>query len=65
MTRTLINEISTFVEAYEAEQTDKQELLDLNKSANAFDFPFNWMLPNGTQLKTNHLLIFLICIMLS
>ena len=29
MTRTLINEISTFVEAYEAEQTDKQELLDL------------------------------------
>ena len=29
MTRTLINEISTFVEAYGAEQTDKQELLDL------------------------------------
>ena len=29
MTRTLINEISTFVEAYEAEQADKQELLDL------------------------------------
>ena len=29
MTRTLINEISTFVEAYGAEQTYKQELLDL------------------------------------
>ena len=29
MTRTLVNEISTFVEAYENEQTNKQELLDL------------------------------------
>ncbi len=29
MTRTLVNEISTFVEAYENEQTNKQELIDL------------------------------------
>ena len=29
MTRTLINEISTFVEAYGSEQTNKQDLLDL------------------------------------
>ena len=29
MTRTLINEISTFIEVYENEQTNKQELLDL------------------------------------
>ena len=29
MTRTLVNEISTFIEAYESEQSNKQELLDL------------------------------------
>ena len=29
MTRTLINEISTFIEVYENEQINKQELLDL------------------------------------
>ena len=29
MTRTLVNEISTFIEAYGSEQTNKQELLDL------------------------------------
>ncbi len=29
MTRTLVNEISTFIEAYESEQTNKQELKDL------------------------------------
>ena len=29
MTRTLVNEISTFIEAYETEQSDKQELIDL------------------------------------
>ena len=29
MTRTLVNEISTFVEAYESEQINKQELVDL------------------------------------
>ena len=29
MTRTLVNEISTFVEVYESEQTNKQELLNL------------------------------------
>ena len=29
MTRTLVNEISTFIEAYESEQENKQELLDL------------------------------------
>ncbi len=29
MTRTLVNEISTFIEAHESEQTDKQELVDL------------------------------------
>ena len=29
MTRTLVNEISTFVEAYGSEQENKQELLDL------------------------------------
>ena len=29
MTRTLVNEISTFVEAYESEQTNKRELFDL------------------------------------
>ena len=29
MTRTLVNEISTFVEAYESEKENKQELLDL------------------------------------
>ncbi len=29
MTRTLVNEISTFIEAYESEQANKQELLDL------------------------------------
>ncbi len=29
MTRTLVNEISTFVEAYEIEKTKKQELIDL------------------------------------
>jgi len=29
MTRTLVNEISTFIEAYESEQVNKQELLDL------------------------------------
>ncbi len=29
MTRTLINEISTFIEAYESEKTNKQDLVDL------------------------------------
>jgi len=29
MTRTLVNEISTFIEAYESEETNKQELKDL------------------------------------
>ena len=29
MTRTLVNEISTFTEAYENEKEDKQELVDL------------------------------------
>ena len=29
MTRTLVNEISTFIEAYGSEQENKQELLDL------------------------------------
>ena len=29
MTRTLVNEISTFVEAYENEQSNKQALVDL------------------------------------
>ena len=29
MTRTLVNEISTFIEAYESEETNKQELIDL------------------------------------
>ena len=29
MTRTLVNEISTFIEGYESEQENKQELLDL------------------------------------
>ncbi len=29
MTRTLVNEISTFIEAYETEQEEKQDLMDL------------------------------------
>ena len=29
MTRTLVNEINTFIEAYESEQTNKKELMDL------------------------------------
>ena len=29
MTRTLVNEISTFIEAYESEKDNKQELVDL------------------------------------
>ncbi len=49
MTRTLVNEISTFIEGYESEQENKQELLDLFSIFLDLNIEFN----NNEKLKNS------------